>query len=567
MRAALAEVEAEVEGRGLTAVGFVAYEAAPAFDQALRARSDGDFPLLWFGLFRSGERVATLAPATVPAVRWTAEIDRSTYRRQFEAVKSALRQGDSYQVNLSYRLRASGVGDPWNWFRGLVCAQPTPFSAYIHTGRWAVCSASPELFFSRSRRDVVCRPMKGTAPRLAPAAQDSRQASTLMRTAKERAENLMVVDMIRNDLGRIALPGSVTVPSLFNVEAYRSVWQMTSEVRAESSAASCELFQALFPCASITGAPKVHSAGLIADLEISPRKIYTGAIGYLMPQRQARFAVAIRTLLIDTARDTAEYGIGSGVVWDSDDDAEWQECRLKARPVTDRLPSFDLLETLRWTPDEGYFLLDRHLNRLGRTAGSLGYRFDRVLIETRLAEAVAIAAEPVRVRLLLARDGSLSLEATELAANGPDPVRLCWADTPVDSGDPLLTVKTSRREVYDTARSRAGDCDDVILYNERGEVTETTIANLVCEIAGRRLTPAVTSGLLAGTLREELLDRGAIEEAVISREMLAQADKVWCINSVRGWRRAVLLGAEDKVRPGPDARDLRHTGGVASNIA
>ena len=539
---ALREVEQRVERDRLTAVGFLSYEAAPGFDTALRVRDDREFPLLQFNLFRRGEPQSGPLPGRPEPVSWKGELDRSGYAERFRRVQAALRCGRSYQVNLSQRLRCDDIGDPWPWFRLMVDRQPTPYSAFLDTGRWVVACASPELFFSRSAQMVCCRPMKGTASRAADPDRDAEQAQQLRGALKERAENLMIVDMIRNDLGRIALPGTVAVPSLFDLEGYPSVWQMTSRVQARTDRPSHELFGALFPCASITGAPKVETMALIADLEVSPRRIYTGAVGFLAPGQQARFAVAIRTLLYDRHTGHAEYGVGSGVVWDSDSAQEWRECHLKALPVTAAASSpFELLETLRWSPQEGFWLLVRHLERLASAAAAVGYRFDSDRVGGVLDAAVAGHSEPLRVRLLLAEDGTARAECHVLADAAPEPVRLRWANRPVDSGNPLLALKTTRRDLYESALAGTPDCDDVILFNERGEVTETTIANLVCEIAGRWLTPASRCGLLPGTLRGKLLEEGVIAEAVISRQMLHSATTVWCVNSVRGWREARLL--------------------------
>lgn len=539
--AALRVVDEYVERHGFTAVGFVSYEAAPAFDSALQVRADGAFPLVWFGLYRDGQAVPVPLPANPLPMHWLSEMSRNEYESRFGRVKAALRRGASYQVNLSMRLRCADMREPWLWFRRMADHQPTGYSTYIDTGRWVVASVSPELFFKRDGDEVICRPMKGTAPRGADSSQDALQAECLRGAAKERAENLMIVDMIRNDLGRIAPPGGVQATSLFELEGYPSVWQMTSQVRACVDLPTPELFATLFPCASITGAPKVATMALISDLEVSPRRIYTGAVGMMAPGRRARFAVAIRTLLCDTQTGQAEYGVGSGVVWDSQTAAEWDECRLKARPVTDAVEPLYLLETLRWTPQEGFWLLDRHLERLAGAAASFGYPWDPRPVLDALQQAVTAHNHPLRLRVLLAADGAVRVEQAQLQDVPNRPVRLRWAEQPVDSRDPMLAVKTTRRGLYDEALDRVADCDDVILFNERAEVTETTIANLVCELGGRLLTPALSCGLLPGTLRARLLEEGVIEEAVISRTMLREARVVWCINSVRGWRFAELV--------------------------
>jgi para-aminobenzoate synthetase / 4-amino-4-deoxychorismate lyase len=299
---------------------------------------------------------------------------------------------------------------------------------------------------------------------------------------------------------------------------------------------------ALFPCASITGAPKVRTMRIIAGLETEPRSVYTGCIGYIAPNRQAQFNVAIRTVTIDQQTGQAEYGVGGGIVWDSTAETEYEECRLKARVLLEKRPSFDLLETLLWKPAEGYFLLDYHLKRLAESAEYFGY--PRVTAEVRnylLAATHSFAAGPHRVRLLLSADGSLKQEATPLnTAESPQPVRLGLAQTPVDSNNALLYHKTTHRQPYDAARAERPDCDDILLYNERGEITESTLANVVVRFDGVWYTPPITSGLLPGTYRAWLLEQGQIQEQVITLNEVKTAEAIALINSVRLWRDAIL---------------------------
>lgn len=539
---ALRRVEARVNTDGLWAAGFVSYDAAPAFDDALRARSGSSEPLLWFGLFNEPTEIS--APATedaAPALDWSPTLSRADYDAAIEQIKNHIADGDTYQVNFTFRLEAPCTTDAWRLFASLVDAQPASYAAFIDTGRRAICSVSPELFFTLDDDRLTSRPMKGTAGRGRFTAEDQQRAEWLHTSAKNRAENVMIVDMIRNDIGRIADVGSVAVTDLFAAERYPTLWQMTSTVTGRTRASVADIMAALFPCASITGAPKARTTAIIAALETTPRGVYTGTIGFIAPGRRAQFNVAIRTVVIDKDTATATYGVGSGVTWDSDTNAEYDECLTKARVLAARRPAFDLLETLRWTPADGYALIDQHLARVRRSADYFDRPFDDGRVREALSSAaVAFSEAPHMVRLLISADGSVRCEGRALVAL-PDPVRVALARTPVSSTNIFLFHKTTHREIYDTARRECPDADDVLLWNERGEVTETCIANVIVELDGQRWTPPVACGLLAGTLRDEMLARGDIRERVMTRDDLARATRITLINSVRGELSAVLV--------------------------
>jgi para-aminobenzoate synthetase/4-amino-4-deoxychorismate lyase len=380
--------------------------------------------------------------------------------------------------------------------------------------------------------------MKGTAARGLTQTEDQAQAEALRTSEKEQAENVMIVDMVRHDLGRVAETGSVTVPHLFEVEKYPTVWQMTSTIEDRTTASLCEIFQALFPPASITGAPKVRTMEIIAQLEPSPRRIYTGAIGFVAPGRRAQFNVAIRTLLLDRRTGQAEYSVGGGITWGSQPEAEWQECRDKARILTTRVPAFSLLETLVWTAEEGYFLLARHLQRLEQSRLYFGFKVDLPAVRLELDRLAArLAQKRQKVRLLVTREGRITLEAEALSAPDPAPPRVMLASGPADSSDPFLYHKTTNRGLYEAARAACPGCDDVLLFNKRGEVTESTIANLAVEIEGKLCTPPVQCGLLPGTLRADLLERGELFERSITVEEMLRSPRVFLLNSVRGMYR------------------------------
>ena len=337
--AALQEAEQAVEVEGLYAAGFVAYEAAPGFDSALRVqrvREQPDLPLLWLGLFDAPEVCSDLQDTVLAYTlgTWEPAVDRAAYRQAIAAIKELIAAGYTYQINYTFPLGAAFNGEPWPLFLQLALAQRGRYAAYVDTGRHVVCSASPELFFQRADGVLTSRPMKGTAPRGRTITEDEAQRAWLFASEKNRAENVMIVDMIRNDMGRVAEVGSVRVPVLFEVERYPTVLQMTSTVTSRTNASVADVFKALFPCASITGAPKVSAMGIIADLEPAARGVYTGAIGYLAPGGRAQFNVAIRTVVVDRQTGRATYGVGSGVVWDSDTDEEYDECLLKARVLS-----------------------------------------------------------------------------------------------------------------------------------------------------------------------------------------------------------------------------------------
>ncbi|MFQ6006409.1 MAG: chorismate-binding protein, partial [Woeseia sp.] len=443
-------------------------------------------------------------------------------------------------------------------------AADAPYAAYIECDDHAIVSASPELFFRLNGEHLISKPMKGTARRGLASADDLEARRRLYESQKNRAENVMITDMVRNDMGRIAAPGSVQVPRLFETEKYPTVWQMTSTVSVQTKAPVAGVFRALFPCASVTGAPKVSSMAIIAGLEDTPREVYTGAIGFMAPDRQARFNVAIRTAIVDRHTGEAVYGVGGGIVWDSDPDEEYQECLAKARILStpDCGQAFELLETMLWTPDDGYFLLDKHLNRMRASAGYFDFEFDRAEIEKELAGiAERLPRERHRIRLLLQRDGRIhSVEAPLVDADSDRPRRLVPAREPIDSSDPFLYHKTTRREVYEQALRSAGDADDVLLWNEDGYITETGIANVIVRLDGELVTPPVECGLLAGTYRALLLERGELRERKVHLSELSGSTDLTLVNSLRGEYPARLSGPPIRYLHGRDAQ--YHRGAV-----
>jgi len=536
------EAAEESTKKGGWAVGFCCYEAAEAFDPALVTKEATQLPLAWFALCDPPRSLATsgLPPANVFSVGGLRPtVPPADHAAGVEQIQRWIALGDTYQVNYTHALEGSLEGDAWSLFLALQRGQRSAFGAWLDIGNHVVCSASPELFFELEGDRLVTRPMKGTAPRGRTTAEDRAQSEALAQSAKDRAENVMIVDMIRNDLGRVARPGSVRTTRLLDIERYETVFQMTSTIEASTEASVPEIFSALFPCASITGAPKVRTMQLIRELETGPRGLYTGAIGYLAPDRRARFSVAIRTATVARQTRALHYGTGGGVVWDSDADAERAECEAKARILTTPRPDFELLETLLWLPDRGYTLLDRHLERLADSAAYFDFSVAPEALQGRLDAAARSWNEAQRVRLTVDRAGTASVEASPVTAP-PQPTRLALAQAPVDSTDPFLFHKTTHRATYERAFNDHPDADDVLLWNERRELTESTIANVVLEIDGYRLTPPVECGLLAGTLRAELLAVGEIRERTLTLDDLELASAIYLINSVRGWLPAAL---------------------------
>ena len=541
---ALQRLDQAVQSDNIFAAGWICYEAAPAFDPALRVRGPGKVPLLCFGLFPSYTRLNRLpiGNTSYKVGEWTADISRDIYDDAVDRIRQYLADGHTFQVNYTHRLHADFKGSAVSYFQDLHQAQMGRFGVYADTDDFAVCSVSPELFFTLEGPCLRSRPMKGTCRRGRFFMEDVQYRKRLMISEKERAENLMIVDMVRNDMGRIAETGTVCVEQLFITEQYPTVWQMTSTICAETRVSIPEIFGAMFPFASVTGAPKPRTMEIIAELEASPRGIYTGTLGYWGRGRNAQFNVAIRTVTIDKKANRAEYGVGGGIVWDSDPGREYLECGVKAGVLTLRRPAFSLNEAILWTPEQGFFLLDYHMRRMIRSAAYFQYPFNVDEIENALkASTDSLQGESHKIRLMLHHDGSFDIEPVAVSSIPvTDPCRIRLAASPVFSDDVFLYHKTSHRRQYDQAATGVKECDDVLFWNEQGEVTEFTSSNAVFKIRGKMVTPPVECGLLPGTFRAWLLDRGEVEERVIAVDELRACDAVYLINSVRRWRAGIL---------------------------
>ena len=484
------------------------------------------------------QRVAGIADL-LPAV------SAARHAEQVRQIRRWIADGDCYQINLTFSMRCRVYGSPLALYQRLRPRQPVRYGGYLTVGAETILSFSPELFFERQADRVLTRPMKGTSARGRTADEDEALRAALISSPKERAENIMIVDLLRNDLGRLAQPGKVRVLALCETEAYPTLWQMVSTVAAELPGASlADLFAALFPCGSITGAPKIRAMQRIAELEETPRHLYTGALGWLAPSGDCRFNVAIRTLELGSRGD-ARVGVGSGIVADADAASEYAECLLKASFLIGSDPGFELFETLRLEAGR-YPLLRLHLERLQASAATLGFSCALPsLSETLAAAARAHPAGVFRVRLLLRHDGRQTASVSPLPADAPAGYAAVFASEAVSADDYLLRHKTTVRSRYDRALTALLDRPavfDAIFCNERGEVCEGARSNVFVERDGLLLTPPVSCGLLPGVLRRQLLDSGRAVEQVLHRSDLQHATGLYLGNALRGLIPVTLAG-------------------------
>ena len=558
---AIERIEAAV-ANGLHAAGFFSYELGYVMEpkiSGLMPEKRG-MPLLWFGLYDAPRQM------TGPGVlEWLNETTRSSshefsdvelawtrkdYEARFNKALELIRAGDIYQINLTFKARFKLLGSPLTFYRDLRAKQPVAYGAVVDTGYATVLSASPELFIAQEGRAIHTRPMKGTAARLGAIDADALQRRELASDAKQRAENLMIVDLMRNDLGRIAEIGSVRVDDLFTVETFKTLHQMTSGVTATLRAdmGLKELLAGIYPPGSITGAPKIRAMELIADLETEARGVYCGAIGHISPEARSQFNVAIRTPVIMRGGE-GEMGIGSGIVYDSKGGSEYEECLLKMKFLTDPPKPFELIETMLHEPGKGLWLEERHFERLRSSAAYFAFQFD----EQRIKETIAGALDQrrdqrLRVRLTIAEDGTPCVGVTELEAGSTTSVmRYVVSPTRLNSANPFLYHKTTRREVYDSEWRKYYEevaADEVIYLNQDGALAEGSRTTIFVEKDGVLVTPPLEVGLLPGTLRAELLASGQAIEGRLYLADLERAKSCFLGNSVRGLVRAERLQAE-----------------------
>jgi para-aminobenzoate synthetase/4-amino-4-deoxychorismate lyase len=559
----------DLSRKGLHLAGHLAYEAGLALEPRLMPLAAGrwgaDGPLVWFGAFTGYE---TIAARDVP--QWLAahaespdgaigplapQVSAGGYARSFARLQSAIHAGDIYQANLTFPLAGSWRGDPLALYRAIRPAAGAGYGGVVFDGTHWLLSFSPELFFALRDGAVMVKPMKGTRPRGRSADEDAQLRAELAGSVKDRAENLMIVDLMRNDLSRVAEPGSVRVEHPFSVETYPTVHQMVSSVKARllPGKSAVDVLRALFPCGSITGAPKIRAMELIHAIERDARGAYCGAIGRIDPagadrSGDAAFNVAIRTLRLapgENGTGQAVLGVGSAIVADSEGLAEWRECLVKGGFVRTAFaqntgfsptaaPGFDLIETMAFTPDEGIPLLELHLERLKASAEQLGFVFDRHAVRNAIQALCFDADGPAKLRLMTARGGAYSLELSAMPEALPVPVTCAVLRLPVDAGDWRLQHKTSDRDFYEAglAAARGAGAHEALFLRDDGLVTEGTFTSLFVEREGTLLTPPLRLGLLPGVLRRSLIEAGRCVEAELTLDDLADGFLVG--NALRG---------------------------------
>jgi para-aminobenzoate synthetase/4-amino-4-deoxychorismate lyase len=536
---------ADAEARGGKYVALMlSYEAAPAFDSSLKTHSLSSFPLAWAAVFPASAKPPSIDSRPHISTEWKPQVSRSEYDAAVLRIRELIAMGHTYQVNYSIRLVSTFKGDVLSWYQDLSIAQGADYSAYLDLGRYKVLSISPELFFERKDNLVRTRPMKGTVRRGRWETEDNQLANWLASSEKDKAENVMIVDLLRNDLGKVSIPGSVKVSSLFELERFETVWQMTSTVESvlKPQTSLVDLMGALFPCGSITGAPKIRTMEIIRELEPYPRGAYTGTIGFLRPGGDCVFNVAIRTVVVDSTTGEATFGVGGGITIDSTAEREYEECLVKARFLQYIPQSFVLFESILLEGGK-YFFLERHINRLRSSAKFFNFEFPEAKVRSSLDEiGNQHRSGKWKVRLTLGKKGAISTRVSEVEPRKD--WRIALAKQAVDSNDRLLFHKTTSRDRYAKELEAAPECDDVLFFNERGELTESTKANIVLELDGKLVTPTLSSGLLAGTFRDHLIGTGEIEERVIHVGELQKATRVFLINSVRKWITTTPIGKE-----------------------
>lgn len=547
----------EALAKGLYAAGYLSYECGHHFEpiKDIPPGSNSGSPLDWFGIYAdpfvfdhesgcfmgshpelSGFKEEENISKPIAGGLVT-DIARERYCARILEIKERIAAGDTYQVNftdkISFPLQTSTAA----LFKTLAKRQPVSYSAFVNAGDHHVLSFSPELFFRTENGRITTKPMKGTTSRGLDMQEDSVAGLWLQNDEKNRAEHVMIVDLLRNDLGRICEAGSIQVNGLFSIEEYSTLLQMTSTVSGtlRKGIGYYDIFKSLFPSGSVTGAPKVRTMEIIHELEQSPRGVYTGAIGFIAPNGKSAFNVAIRTLVVKDGR--AQMGVGGGIVADSDPEDEYRECLLKAAFLTRTRPEFQLIETMLW--EKEFFLLSMHLDRLGSSAAYFDFAFDceAVLLELQ-ALSQTFADKRYRVRLLLSADGSTVVSGAELIAQ-PGTISVKLADSRISSTDVFTRHKTTQRQFYDreAAQAHADGFDEVIFQNERGEITEGAISNIFIRKSGKLITPPLASGVLPGIFRRYLLETDpTAEEKIITVEDLKTADAVYLCNSVRGLR-------------------------------
>ena len=524
--------------------GCMRYEAAAVFMPSnhllTKIPCDRQKPLVWFGVYDEPVRVQDVRDSHVHAapVSCHAQINYRNYQKALRAIKAHIHAGNTYQVNYTFDVLVRAGCSPEFLYFLLRRKQQTPYCAAIRNPHEQILSFSPELFFQRDGNMIWTKPMKGTSARGRTQEEDARSRVALRCDSKNRAENLMIVDLLRNDLGRICDPGTVHVPSMFDVETHPTVHQMTSLIRGRLPAGVTyeSLFASLFPCGSVTGAPKIKTMQIIHQQEQGRRGVYCGAIGYIAPERKAVFSVPIRILQKETGQTDWTYRVGSGIVWDSSVQGEWQESRLKTGFLTAQaLPDFDLVETMLWDGQKISFE-QQHIHRLKCSAGALGFKLRAAVLKNVIARIKRKSAGcKEMIRLLVSKNGGVRFEKFLLNhTRNQNIVRV--SDQCLDCDNILLRHKSTYRPWYDSsmAKIRRGRIWDEIFFNQHGEVCEGARSNVFIKKRGRLYTPPLSSGLLPGIFRQYMLETCQCQEKILYLKDVKSADALYCGNSVRG---------------------------------
>lgn len=540
---ALKQVEASLR-KGLFVAGFISYEAAQAFDPANKTREPGKLPLLWFSAYRyfSPFQSPNDLTSRQPSIALSPETRKNIYLKNVRKIRKYIYDGDTYQVNYTFRVSGKGVDDPELLFMNLFHSHPVPYAAFINTGKLRIISNSPELFLESVSGKIRSLPMKGTASRALTYEEDRQTAKDLSNDVKNRAENIMIVDMVRNDLGRICETGSIKSAPLFHVDTYPTVHQMVSGVcgRLSAGISISKILAATFPPASITGAPKIRAMEIISELETTPRKVYTGSIGCFMPDGDFCLNVAIRTLICSGSR--TELGIGSGIVADSEPGKEWTECLVKSGFANFAKPDFKILETILWKRGKGFIYLKEHLERAWNSQSYFGRKWDEGKTKKAMSRLMSYLSKSrlnnARVRLLISEDGKAETEHVSLGKTGwgKELLRLKLSKTKTDAKDVFLYHKTTNRKFYDDEfkEAHAEGFDEVIFQNEKGEIAEGAISSIFILKGGRWLTPPLSCGLLPGIWRAKTIRRLHATETRITVDDMKKAETILIGNSVRG---------------------------------
>ena len=529
--------------QGLYAAGYFQYECGYAIEPRLRPIAPIErvsAPLAWFGFYKQ-PMIFDYTPEVQPNLEAPVlhlEVSEDEYFQKFEKIKSHIAAGNTYQVNLTTRLKWKNNVNPAALFSHLMSVQPVEFGAFINLNNVHILSVSPELFFRRHGDRIITRPMKGTSPRGFSINEQRLNSQWLANDLKNRSENVMIVDLLRNDLRRVCTVNSVNVDELFAIETYPTLLQMTSTVSGQlrPGVSYADIFRCLFPCGSITGAPKVRTMEIIRDIEDHPRGVYTGTIGFISPCEEAVFSVAIRTITLKEGQ--GEMGIGGGIVWDSDPVEEFKECQLKGSFLSRSAAMFDLIETILW--DQEFTFFSEHLSRLSTSAMYFGFPFHREDVEFQLQAAVKGLSSMTsqNVRLVLSSDGSVAV-STHQASLERCGLIVIVSTLRTDSDDLFLRHKTTRRPQYDAGleEAKSKGYDEAIFFNKEGHLTEGALHSIFVVKDGNWSTPPLADGVLPGLLRSSLLERHPrVSEQTLKMEDLVSADQVYLGSSLRGLR-------------------------------